>query len=583
MSRTSIALLLCCLAPLSCGDDKKMESPPPGWGFRETYPAATPLDNGAPADQRKLLYHLAEGSELFPTSWFEALIDDTSGLPFKENLERFGFLPDPDSKWPIGMTEAQGELGIQMIGVNCAACHVGQIHYKGKALRIDGAPNQFAIEGFYESLVASSLTTLDDPEKLLAFGKKVLLRTAAPGPRDPRLAAALSAHASFADVVRAAAGGDAGAVRLRESVRGAVALARELARDPGAVAKRSPATDSMSDLVTQVMTLVARLQAVANLARERPPGTPSGFGRTDAFGIARNILFPEEPRAPTAPINYPHLWGFGRAEWLHWNGNTNSVVERNIGQALGLGAVVNRTTLVTTVRLDNLHTMEQIFQGLRAPVWPADVFGPIDATKKARGETVYKTACASCHDGPYMQSPDGHDVYPQYGLDEIGTDPNHAMNFDQPVKGRPYFEALGELLGMIKAKAAAGFPAADVASWEAGRTPVKWRSPLGGDRKPYPARPLAGVWATAPYLHNGSVPTLMDLLSPPAMRPVKFGIGYREYDPDRVGYRTDVLTANPLVHEYDTTASGNSNGGHAYGVDLPMEDKAALVEYLKGL
>ncbi len=583
MLRTSLVLVLCSLAPLSCGDDKKMPPAPAGWGFRETYPAATPLDNGTPADQRKLLYHLPEGSELYPTSWFEALIDDTSGLPFKDNLERFGFVPDPDSKYPIGMSEAQGELGIRMIGVNCAACHVGQLHYKGKALRIDGAPNQFAIEGFYASLVASSVATLNDRDKLLAFAKKVILRTTAPGRPDPRLVAALEAYPDLRAVDHAAARGDVEALFLSGSVRRAVALARELARNPGGLDKRTPAADSMSDLTTQVMTLIARLQGVANLSRERPPGTPGGFGRTDAFGIARNILFSDEPRAPTAPINYPHLWGFSRAEWLHWNGNTNSVVERNIGQALGLGAVLDRTTLATTVKLDNLHTLEQLFQGLHAPSWPADVLGPIDATKKARGQTLYMAACASCHDGPYMQSADGHDLYPQYALEDIGTDPNHAVNFDQPVKGRPFFEALGELLTTIKTNASRGFSAADVASWEVGRTPPRWRSPLGGDKKPYPARPLAGVWASPPYLHNGSVPTLSDLLSPPAMRPVKFGIGYREYDPDKVGYRTDTTTANPLVHEYDTTVSGNSNGGHAYGTDLPAEDKAALIEYLKAL
>ena len=578
----SLALLLCTLVPIACGSDpKKMDPPPAGWGFRETYPAATVLENGTPADQRKILYHLPEGSEIFPTSWFEALIDDRSGLPFKENLERFGFVPDPDSKWPVGMTEAQGELGIRMIGVNCAACHVGQIHYKGKALRIDGAPNLLAIEGFYESLVASSLATVENPDRLFAFAKKVLLKTTGPDPRDPRLLAALEALPDLRAARAAAARGDTEARRLVGSVTAAVALARQPAT--GTAGKRTPVADSMSDLSAQVKTLIARLQGIANLARERPKGTPSGFGRTDAFGIARNILFPDEPRPPTAPINYPHLWGFGRAEWLHWNANTNSVVERNLGQALGLGAVIDRTTLATTVKLDNLHTMEQLFQGLRAPAWPAEVLGAIDPVKQARGQVLYRTACASCHEGPYMQSPDGHDLYPQYALEDLGTDPNHAKNFDQPVLGRPYAEALQELLQTIKQRAAAGFPAADVASWEAGRTPSRWRSPLGGDKKPYPARPLAGVWATAPYLHNGSVPTLADLLSPPAMRPARFGLGYREYDPDKVGYRTDTTTANPLVHEYDTTLAGNSSGGHVYGTDLSPEDRAALIEYLKSL
>jgi hypothetical protein len=588
MKRVLCVLSLVAVGGVAC--EKKVDPPPApppaGWGFREEYPAAVTADNGLTPAQRQDLYHVAEGSEVFPVSWFQALEDQDSGLPFRDNLERFGLLPDPAGPFPVGITQARSELGVQMIGINCSACHVGQMQYQGKAVRVDGAPNQFNIEGFYGGLIGSTLATTDDAGKLARFVAAVLAQDATPAPGRPpldvRVVRALSAGRDLAALARAAATGDADA---RFTV-GALERAAEWSRGRGAPARKAPGATAdginaggLEDIVRDASLLIGRLEGAANLASETPKGTVSGFGRTDAFGIARNILFGTDLRPATAPIKYPHLWGFGETEWLHWNGNTNSIVERNIGQALGLGAVLNHTTYDSSVDLEGLHQLETLFRLLRPPVWPAEAFGALDAAKVARGETLYQTACASCHEGPYTMSEDRHVIYPQFGLDEIGTDRNHAENFDQPVAGRPYHEALHELLDKVKARAYARYPAEQTATWEAGRT-AKWRSTLA-EGKPYPARPLAGIWASAPYLHNGSVPTLYDLLSSPAARPKKFGVGYREFDPVKVGYRTDRTTANPLAHEFDTTQAGNGNGGHSYGTDLSDEDRAALIEYVK--
>ena len=101
-----------------------------------------------------------------------------------------------------------------------------------------------------------------------------------------------------------------------------------------------------------------------------------------------------------------------------------------------------------------------------------------------------------------------------------------------------------------------------------------WRATHG-----YIARPLKGVWATAPYLHNGSVPTLYDLLQPTVQRPRQFRVGTREFDPLKVGYLTDPQRGWLL----DTTIKGNENSGHEFGTGLPNESKSELVEYLKTL
>jgi hypothetical protein len=90
---------------------------------------------------------------------------------------------------------------------------------------------------------------------------------------------------------------------------------------------------------------------------------------------------------------------------------------------------------------------------------------------------------------------------------------------------------------------------------------------------------MAGVWATPPYLHNGSVLTLYDLLLPPANRPKTFPVGTRKYDPVHLGYMNE---ADPLrVFTLDTTQPGNSNSGHDYGTKLSEDEKMQLLEFLK--
>lgn len=104
----------------------------------------------------------------------------------------------------------------------------------------------------------------------------------------------------------------------------------------------------------------------------------------------------------------------------------------------------------------------------------------------------------------------------------------------------------------------------------------------------YKFRPLTGIWATAPYLHNGSVPTLYDLLLPPTDRPKSFYVGTREFDPVKVGFKTGQSADNSfLFRVFDDQGKpiqGNLNSGHDYNnASLSEADREALVEYMKGL
>jgi hypothetical protein len=123
--------------------------------------------------------------------------------------------------------------------------------------------------------------------------------------------------------------------------------------------------------------------------------------------------------------------------------------------------------------------------------------------------------------------------------------------------------------------------------WRGNRDP---RDPTVRAEPIYKCRPLNGIWAVSPYLHNGSVPNLYALLSPQDERPNTFWLGTKDFDPVKVGHDTSQLKGGYL---YDVTRPGNSNHGHEFkdgprgngviGPALSPDDRWALVEYLKSL
>jgi hypothetical protein len=97
----------------------------------------------------------------------------------------------------------------------------------------------------------------------------------------------------------------------------------------------------------------------------------------------------------------------------------------------------------------------------------------------------------------------------------------------------------------------------------------------------YANLPIDGTWARAPYLHNGSVPTLWDLLQPADKRPARFYKGYEVYDPIKLGFVSEGKEAEAAGYLLDTTEAGNSNEGHLFGTELTDAEKWDLIEFLK--
>jgi cytochrome c peroxidase len=567
----SILILASSLLPSCGGGDVETPKPQPDESAAVIY-----SENALSAAERQQFYHQAEGSELFPVAWVIHMEDPDTKRPFIENLERFGLIPDPEGpffegtqvRMPVGIavskregTEVLEPLGLsKMVGVNCAACHVGQIEAGGKKFRIDGGPNLFNIVGFLEQIGKTAKATYTRPEHL-----KVYLESR----------------------IRA------GEIEPAVAAKG-VALLKELE----GLMKSGGTEQALRDFVTKqigeeahlmksYLTLLERFTAVQH------PETVPGFGRADAFGTARALLFGKENAQPlTSPSSFPYIWNMPSTAWFHWPSNTNSVMQRNIGEALGLGASADSRTGESTIDFYGLHMLEQLAYKTRAPKWPEDVLGKIDQAKADRGEQIYKDNCTRCHDSGKPDAVDPNVInYTLIPLQVVGTDDNEAKNWTVPVtvdgKSVEFGAAQKVVLDAIftkgKEKLKKTRPDLDVdkIDWESGRkNPPAWRVAYANPTTKtlgYPTKPLAGIWATAPYLHNGSVPTLADMLTPPADRPKTFMVGSREYDAKKLGYRADQGWV------FDTTLKGNSNQGHPFGTTLKPEEKEDLMEFLKRL
>ncbi len=540
--------------------------------------------NGLTAEERGAYYHLSEGGELFPLDWLLALeVEFTAPdgtrqrRPFLDNIERYGMLPDPRSPQnpyalPVGVTFGRSKLsGKMMIGLNCTACHVGQVEYQGKAVRIDGGPSMAYINKFIVDMMLETDATLTNSRRLKRFWRRV---------REFRAARrALGKDGEAGD--EAPADDEGMFARLRELITSNRGLLK-----------------AKADAIRNVPTL----KAAAALS------TIDGYARTDAFGVGRNELFgltAMNGLPSDAPVSFPHTWGMQHTAWLQWGANTNSVMERNIGQALGVGAVFDPVTFRSSVRLENLHRMEQLTYKLTAPAWPAS-FPPVDQAKADRGKTLFVENCAPCHqtwttDG-YMR------VYKLFALHEVGTDPATALQFEKPVKLAngdvlPFPYAALTLIKGVKDAAyrERQFTQAQIDEWEERavrrgeamnptfRAPLldheKWPDTRG--RKVYRAKTLVGIWATAPFLHNGSVPTLYDLLLPADRRPARFKVGTHEYDPVKLGIQTDQAKVQRppgmLDYELDTRLPGNWNTGHEWRFYPSLTDvqRYEIIEFLK--
>ena len=269
-----------------------------------------------------------------------------------------------------------------------------------------------------------------------------------------------------------------------------------------------------------------------------------GRGRIDPFNPVKFNQLRLDPTGDQTIGNsdMQPLWNMAKHEGyaLHWDGLNDSLTEVVLTGAIGDGATRE------SLPVQDLKWLEDWLKVVPPPKYPY----PIDEQLAARGEPVFQRHCASCH--AFGGARTGT-VIP---LDEVGTDRHRLDMWTQQAVDRYNNYAPNEA----------------------------WRFSRFVKTNGYVAVALDGLWLRAPYLHNGSVPTLEDLLEPAARRPKVFYRGYDVYDRERVGFVHQGPEAERVGFRYDTSVAANGNQGHegdAYGTNLPADEKRALIEYLK--
>jgi len=510
------------------------------------------LDQGWDAATRHRYYYESQGTRFIPAAILEAL-RTPSGQRFMApaNMRRLGFIVDEDRSdpanpygWPVGFAlDRDAATGMMVAGFTCAACHTAQITYRGASFRVEGGQAGVDINEFRAEMRQALLATTKSPLRKLRF-----------------------------------------------------------ARD----------TEKLGLSRAQLKAVLAEMQR-SSAANEMSPefalrSTPTGPGRLDALNAIGSTVFgldlgvPHNAKAGTAPVDFPYLWDITRFDWVQYNASLRQPMERNVGEALGVGV---KTEFIdahgnlnpeplrwkSSVHIKSLYWMETALSTLQPPVWNA-AFGEIDRAKAARGRALFANTCARCHGVQVIEGANPVEwhmtVLP---LDRIGTDPNQATDF-----ARNTFDArklglgaavhanvgLSYVVTRVKDQAYrdAGIPQSQWAAYD-GRESNEFPAPCG-----YKARPLVGVWATGPFLHNGSVPTVFDLLS--ETRPSHFYFGSHELDPHKLGF---AQTSGPGTALFDASLTGNSNAGHWFTNDPTRRgrigrawtdtEKYEIIEYLK--
>lgn len=563
------------------------------------------LDQNWSSDVRQQYYTTSQGSRIMPYSWFLALEMSDSQELFRGRLPELGYLPNPQpamnpDNLPVGFVRDQNEITkAEYLGLNCAACHTNQISFSGITFQIDGAPALADMWGMLSGLDDSLKATRDNAGKFDRFATKVLGTEANNATAKNKLKSELTSFLKYWS-------------KFIQDSR---------VEHPWGRARM----DAFGMIFNRVASIDLGIPANSKKP-DAPVSIPFLWGTSFQSQVQWNGVATNTNDIERLGRNVGEVLGvFAEAQF-----RATSFFE------------IPKPARTSAKRL-NQARLENQLKKLWSPKWP-DHLGTINSAKKDAGEVLYKAHCAQCHEVvPHGEQNTPVDVVMTM-LSEVRTDPKMAANAATGVASTGDLKRLfqgrstvprGELLQTLVQLAVVS-PYRDVAppgnflnqlttddlfdpkeiklflreigfAEQAARALFdaqneklesyydELRSTLDafkGDPESatvaaaapptlkYKAAPLAGIWATAPYLHNGSVPNLYELLLPSNERTTKFYVGSREFEPKKVGFKTEQAAGTTL---FDTSLPGNSNAGHdTYGT-FNEEQRWQLVEYLKSL
>lgn len=559
--------------------------------FPAISPAAEPVivDQGTEwtTSTRNDFYSRDQGSQLIPLRWIVAL-KQPNGQPFMDDsLSRYGYLPNEASRpagLPVGFTVTSGKNG-QEIGMSCSACHTRQIEVDGTSYRIDGGPGIVDFQSLLADLDIAVNTILTNQQAFTDFAHAVLGTSSTSKDKEKLRKEVEAWHLPYHTLVK-----------------------RALPEQPWGPARL--------DAVSMIFNRLAGLD----------------------IGPAPTYMIPENIQPATAPVRYPFLWNAAiqdRTQWPGFASNGNSILglSRNLGEVFGVFGIFHpKKDASHLLGIDYLANNSADFQGLIAledlvkkigpPKWP----WKIDQALAGKGKTIYERkteegGCADCHGIASGETRFFKQKTWKTPILDVGTDSKEYEILGRTVKTgvlegaripllaaplKPVdtaFNVLGTavlgtilqhyvpvlLKGKDKVQAIQAddsmslFPPETEALRDAFIAPTVSKE----SQEPtyaYESRVLEGIWAAAPYLHNGSVPTLAELLKPAAERVSSFKVG-PAYDIVNIGIAAEQIRFDYTLQTTDCSDrnSGNSRCGHEFGTTLSPDEKKALLEYLKTL
>lgn len=575
-------------------------------------PERTELDQNWDYKTRMDFWFTSQGSRVVPYDWFTWLEMADSDVLFRDSahMEELRYLPYKASSMnpsglPIGFAIDKDEnTGRTWMGLTCAACHTNQIDYGAHKLLVEGAPTLANYVQFFNELVDALNATHQDDAKFDRFAENVLGKKYS------------EKHAK----------------QLRSDLlQWAVFSATR--RDVNALPESYP----------KDFTSYGRLDAFGNIQNEgtafalndlsnsNPPTGPVSY--PFLWGTHQSDVVQWNASAPNTPVVGPLARNIGEVVGVFGNLRMHEV-------DAGDGAMGQGIKYTSTTNMIALGHLESWVKDLRSPQWPEEVFPKIDTNQAAQGAILYSQHCQECHQ--VIERKDENQLYKavRTPVAEVGTDPITAVNAAHHQAKTLFLEGSREQI-IVGDRFKSTAPSISVAvngalgialeeplvALKAGLIPIAsgdddghakalaempLKAHLGKHltaqanyrsidivnsakavKKPsdanliglvYKARPLNGIWATAPYLHNGSIPSLWELLQTPEERVKSFWVGSRQFDPKSVGFVTDTgLSEFKVLNAQGTIQPGNSNLGHDYGTQLNDEQKWALVEYMKTL
>ncbi|CAN5728055.1 di-heme-cytochrome C peroxidase [soil metagenome] len=539
------------------------------------------LEQGWNDSDREAAYTLYEGSQIMPLRWFSALEMPGSQSKLIDNVAAYGLVPNElvraSSGLPMGLTGGEDlETGAlygetKWVGLNCTACHSGLLEISGKKVLIEGGQGLFDIQKFENDINASVSATLVDTSKL------------------ERLARSL---------------GGANTKSLEKNLK-------LFAEEFGGWTNRNHHLYDSNQL--EILNGPGRMDGLGG-------GTNDLLCHmTDRMGVAlmkNAVTDPANCESAQPAVSLPHLWGIPHQDFVQWNGAVHASLGRNYGQSTAtygknwveIGAGL-KPRMRSTANVEGLFALEKLYEKLESPRWTQlvalGIAEPLKADRVERGNELFIKNCVSCHAiQPESTAPNSFgNSYWKVSVTaqaDVGTDSaylaaNGARRAVIPWALRSYFR---NLFGDSSIDSENKGSAADFRSFTIGALILQYfdlhsttpevRTVLTNCRDSsfvqrsigLKSRSLEGVIFTAPFLHNGSVPTLADLLEPANKRPKQFYVGCRKYDLAKVGYDCDASNASFV---FDTTQYTNGNAGHEYGTRLSSESKLDVIEFMKSL